>query len=199
MSAAFGAAIGGFTSTPANLRDAVAALHALDLGRFSGRASGARDALFERLDVLQEQESERARGLASRGGPETLVHGDLWPTNVLLVPSGAGAHARLIDWDEAAVGPIAFDLSTLLLRFDSSHRHWILDAYRRAVEQPGRVGSSTREELNPIFETAAYARLLSLLVWNVAGAVDDDSDWLPGRMAAIAEWLDEVTPVLPPR
>ena len=76
---------------------------------------------------LKAEESERAQVLAALGGPETLVHGDLWPTNALVLADGDAVHVRLIDWDEAAAGPIGFDLSTFLVRFDPSHRRWILD------------------------------------------------------------------------
>ena len=51
--------------------------------------------------------------------------------------------------------------------------------------------------MNLIFETAAYARLASLLVWSVA-ASHGTSDWLIERLGEIVEWLDEVNPVLPP-
>jgi len=46
-------------------------------------------------------------------------------------------------------------------------------------------------------ETAAYARLASLLVWSVA-ASDGTSDWLTERLGEMVQWLDEVNPVLPP-
>ena len=84
---------------------------------------------------LKNEESERAQVLAALGGPETLLHGDLWPTNVIVLPDGDAVRVRLIDWDEAAAGPIGFDLSTFLLRFDPSHRRWILDIYRQAVDR----------------------------------------------------------------
>jgi thiamine kinase-like enzyme len=105
---------------------------------------------------------------------------------------------RLIDWDEAAAGPIGFDLSTFLGRFDPSHRLWILDAYRQAVDRLAGWSLPGERELNLIFETAAYARLASLLVWSV-GDSNGTSDWLIERLGEIVEWLDEVSPVLPPR
>jgi hypothetical protein len=183
----------------ANLRDAFIALRSLDLDRRGAEAIAVGEALLRRLDDLKKQESARAQVHAASGGPETLLHGDLWPTNALLVPNGDAARVHLIDWDEAAVGPIGFDLSTFLLRFDSSHRPWILDAYRRAVDRLAAWDLPDERDLNLIFETAAHARLLSLLVWSVAAAVDDESDWLLERLAAMVAWLDAVTPVLPAR
>ena len=52
-------------------------------------------------------------------------------------------------------------------------------------------------ELNLIFETAAYARLASLLVWSVAAADEGESGWLSERLADMVGWLDDVPPVLP--
>jgi Ser/Thr protein kinase RdoA (MazF antagonist) len=176
----------------ANVRDAVIALRSLD-------ASPARDALLERMSCLEDEESERAQVLAAKGGPETLVHGDLWPSNVIVLTDGDSPAVRLIDWDEAGVGPIGFDLSTFLLRFDSSHRRWIADAYRRAVGRLAGWDLPDERDLNVIFETAAYARLASLLVWSVAAASEGESDWLVERLADLVEWFDEVAPVLPAR
>ncbi len=127
------------------------------------------------------------------------MHGDLWPTNVLIAPNAGTTRVRLIDWDEAAAGPIGFDLSTFLLRFDSSHRRWILETYRRTVERLAGWELPPERDLTPMFETAAYARLASLLVWSVAAAAEGESDWLPERLAGLVEWFDAVSPVLPPR
>jgi hypothetical protein len=183
----------------ANLRDAVIALRTLDLDRLPGDPRAARDALLGWIDRLKEQESERAQVLAVSGGPETLLHGDLWPTNAVIAANGDGVRVRLVDWDETAVGPIGFDLSTFLLRFEPSHRRSILDAYRNAVGRLAGWDLPGERELNLIFETAAYGRLASLLVWSVAAAEEGECDWLPERLTAMVEWLDAVAPVLPAR
>jgi Ser/Thr protein kinase RdoA (MazF antagonist) len=175
-----------------NIRDAVIALHSLD-------ASAARDALLQRMSRLENEGSERAQVLAAVGGPETLVHGDLWPSNVIVPADEDSPAVHLIDWDEAGVGPIGFDVSTFLLRFDPSHRRWILDAYRRAVGRLAGWDLPDERELNLIFSTAAYARLASLLVWSVAAPEDGEPDWLAERLADLVEWIDEVEPVLPAR
>jgi thiamine kinase-like enzyme len=148
---------------------------------------------------LQEQQPARARALVAAGGAETLLHGDLWTTNALVLRSDGQLRVRLVDWDEAAVGPIAFDLSTLLLRFEPSNRTWILDAYRQAIDRLAGWELPPDDVLNPVLDTAAIARLVSLLVWSVAAALDDDSGWLPVRLADLVGWLDGVGPVLPPR
>jgi len=183
----------------ANVHDAVIALHSLDLDldRGDANAIAARDALLERMHLLEQEEPERAQSLASAGGPDTLLHGDLWPTNAIVQSRSDGFSVRLIDWDEVAAGPSWYDVSTLMLRFDPSHRRWILDAYRQAVARLADWPIPGDRDLNLIFETCAYARLASLLVWSVAAAAEGDSGWLPERLAAMVEWLDAVRPVLP--
>jgi hypothetical protein len=187
----------GFHFYSSSLRDAVIALGSLDRYGSGSDTIALRDALRERIERLEEREPERRRILAAWGGPETLLHGDLWPTNALVIANGDGVAVRLVDWDEAAVGPVGFDVSTFLLRFDPPRRPWILESYRRAVERLAGWQLPGEHDLNQIFATAAHARLVSLLVWSVAAAAEDDSDWLPERLAELIEWLDSVEPVLP--
>jgi thiamine kinase-like enzyme len=151
------------------------------------------------MDELRRQESERAQVLAAAGGPETLLHGDLWPTNTIVISHGEFVEVRLIDWDEAAVGPAGFDVSTFLLRFDPADRAWIVDSYRRAVDRLAAWDLPAKEDLNSIFETAAYARLASLLVWSVATADRGQPDALRERLIDLVGWFDAVAPVLPAR
>jgi hypothetical protein len=182
-----------------NVRDAIAVLRSLDLDALGADAVRARDALLHRMDELRRQESERAQVLAAAGGPETLLHGDLWPTNTIVISHGEFVEVRLIDWDEAAVGPAGFDVSTFLLRFDPADRAWIVDSYRRAVDRLAAWDLPAKEDLNSIFETAAYARLASLLVWSVATADRGQPDALRERLIDLVGWFDAVAPVLPAR
>lgn len=164
------------------------ALDALDRTAVEPRVA---EALRARLHALRERAPERAEALAA-AGPDTLLHGDLWPSNVIVCGDGV----RLVDWDEAGVGPYGFDLSTLLLRFPVARRPAILGAYARAVGRLAGWKLPPPRELGLVLETAAQARLASLLVWSIAAAAEGE-DWLVERLASIVEWLDEVTPVMP--
>src|SRR5207249_2815085 len=75
-----------------------------------------RGRLLTRLYRLRDDLPRRVHLLETLGGPDTLLHGDLWTTNTLLHPTPRGLMARLIDWDHAAVGPVSYDLSTFLYR-----------------------------------------------------------------------------------
>src|SRR5213594_1235133 len=118
----------------ANLRDAT---YALEACQPSPQQASIRNNLLQRLSKLRQELPERAQALATWGGPETLLHGDLWAINVFVIPTRDGLHARLIDCDHAAVGPASYDLSTFLLRFPSKHRPWVFDRYRQAVVGAG--------------------------------------------------------------
>jgi hypothetical protein len=179
----------------ANISDAVVALRSLQLEHRD--AIAARDELLRWMARLKQEEPERTKALDASGGPETLLHGDLWPTNVLIVPNGGPSRVRLIDWDEAAAGPIGFDLSTFLLRFDPSHRRWILETYGRTIDRLAGWKLPPEQDLTLIFETAAYARLASLLVWSIADFAESPA--LDERLVGIVDWLDAVSPVLPAR
>src|SRR5204863_4900726 len=122
-----------------------------------------RDCLLTRLQKLHAEQPARAEALAELGGPETLLHGDLWTTNTFVMPGANGPRARLIDWDHAAVGPASYDLSTFLLRFPSERRTQILDLYQEAVAPAGwRLPPPAA--LNLLFETAEYARFANRII-----------------------------------
>lgn len=175
------------------------AIYALESLRHAGVALGReqrdlRDDLLGRLHCLLEEEADRGREIREWGGPETLLHGDLWRNNVFVE---AGPVARLIDWDHAAVGPVAYDLSTLLSRFPPGARLWILNRYRESVAAAGWELPPT-EHLNRLFDTGERARIVNRLIWPaIAVRQGHHSDWGVKKLAEVAGWLEEVRPVLP--
>jgi hypothetical protein len=179
-----------------NVRDAVRGLSAPQLARAGPELAAPRDALLRRLARLADQEAWRAQVAAACGAPETLVHGDLWPSNAIVASHAGAVRARLVDWDEAAAGPPESDLATLLLRFPRPRRRALLDAYRDAVRRLAGWELAADRELAVLLETAAYARLASLLVWSVTAAADGDDRWLPARLRDVERWFDDVRPVL---
>src|SRR5439155_1300362 len=81
-----------FTS---NVRDAVAALEALVTPpRDVPEAfAGARERLLQCLYALRDDAPRRVRLMEEAGGPDTLLHGDLWPKNVFVSMTPAGPRA----------------------------------------------------------------------------------------------------------
>jgi hypothetical protein len=180
-----------------SLHDAIAALRWLGQSatELNGDLAAVRDRLLRRLTGLLDEFPRRAEELAEFGGPETLLHGDLWRQNIALLPDGAG-RVRLLDWDHVAVGPIAYDLSTLLLRFPRVDRPWVFDTYRRAVE-PAGWQLSDPSRLNAVFDTVEQARIANRVIWPAIAILEGDRGWGPGALAEVDRWFDALAPVLP--
>jgi thiamine kinase-like enzyme len=152
--------------------------------------------LWHRLEEVSAQRAHCERALVEFGGPETLLHGDLWTTNTFVLPTPQGFQARLIDWDHAAVGPISYDLSTFLLRFRPEDRFWILDLYRDAVARAGWELPDA-DTLNLLFETAELARFANRIIWPAIAIQHEGAAWGFDSLAEVEQWFSEMQPVLP--
>jgi hypothetical protein len=188
----------GINFYSANLRDAVRGLEALQLpaAELPVTHSALLAHLLGRLRQLQDEEPMRARILEEFGGPETLLHGDLWPVHLFMLRLGHRINARLVGWDHAGVGPISYDLSTFLLRFPPRDRLRILDLYREAV-RPASWTLPSDAQLNVLFETAEFARYANCLIWPAVGLVHDHLAWGFDELARVAQWFESWNPVLP--
>jgi Phosphotransferase enzyme family len=178
------------------VRGAARALETIEASRLPPDRLALRDRLRRRIDALLEEEPGRTRRLREAGWPVTLLHGDLWPQNVLLSPlSGDRRRARLIDWDQAGVGPVVYDLSTFVSRFSSHLRIPALRLYWRAVRAAGwRLPGPA--DLNYAFETAEYARLASCLI-SPAEAAGEGAEWGFEDLREVDRWFAALRPVLP--
>jgi hypothetical protein len=154
------------------------------------------DRLIPRLENLLEEATRRAELLAVWGGPETLLHGDLWRTNVFVLPSRDGLAVRLIDWDHASVGPVSYDLSTFLYRFPGHERAWVFDAYRRVVSERGFFLPAP-EIWNQLSETAELGRIANRLIWPALALLDGDGCWGWEELREVERWFQALEAVLP--
>jgi hypothetical protein len=173
-----------------SVRDAIAALEALNPDRRSlpAESATARARLLEQLHDLLEDAPRRAQAMADAGGPDTLLHGDLWPENIFLTPNGDGFHAQLIDWDHVSVGPASYDLSTVIYRAPAEERTWVLERYREAVEAQGWT-LPANDELNLLFHTAESARCASCIPWPVI-ALNEGEEWGARHLVEIERWFE---------
>jgi hypothetical protein len=184
-----------FTS---NLRDAVTALEALATLRrhVPPEFPAARERLLQRLRGLLEDAPRRVRVMEEAGGPDTLLHGDLWPKNVFVSMAKDGPRARLIDWDHVGAGPFSYDLSTLLYRSSAAERPWILERYREALERAGwRLPESG--ELNLLFHTAESARYAHCILFDAMAVLNDGAEWGIAELMDYEGWLQALRPPLP--
>ena len=183
-----------------NVSDALRCLQAVQRSRRDLPAEHARviETLLNRLHRLVDEHSGRAQALEELGGPETLLHGDLWTSNTIIIPTAEGFQARLIDWDHAGVGPISYDLSTFLLRFPNERRWQILELYGQAVADAGwRLPPCS--DLNALFETAEYARFANRIIWPAISLARGEGEWGFAALAEVKQWFEEFQPVLPER
>jgi Ser/Thr protein kinase RdoA (MazF antagonist) len=180
---------GFFTSHVARCIEALARIPA------SVAERDVRERLLDRVERLHREREHRLAVRAACAGPDTLLHGDLWTSNTLLVDTAGGLQPRLIDWDHVGVGPITYDLSTFLYRFAAHDRPSILSAYRAAAERRGWF-LPTDAELNLLFETAECARYACCLAAPARAAARGER-WGLEQLAEIDDWFARLEPVLP--
>lgn len=181
-----------------NLRDALRALAALDGGRVE--PSGPRAELLARLSArlrgLLADAPRRAARMERLGGPETLVHGDLWLENVVAAPRGRGFDVALIDWDHVAVAHPVYDLSTFLYRFPPTERRAVRQAYCDALGS-GAWRLPSEPELNLLAETAEQARIANRVIWPALAARRGEGDWPFEELAMVEGWFRDLQPLFP--
>ena len=186
--------IGYFVSNVAAAIEALESLRPLE-HTFSRAQRLVQDRLLERLDTLRASTPSRAQLMGELGGPDTLLHGDLWNINAIVVPTPTGPEVRFIDWDRAAVGPVSYDVSTFLYRFPPGERPWILRRYREAVHQSGwRLPEAA--DLNVLFETAECARYANRVIWPAAALINEGAESGHEELAQILGWFETLEPVL---
>ena len=91
--------------------------------------------------------------------PRTLVHGEFYPSNVIVSRTGGDARIRVVDWESIGVGPAALDLAALTAGdWSESVRGALVRAYRSTA--PDRIVD------HPLFERSLDpARLVNALQW----------------------------------
>jgi hypothetical protein len=185
--------IGFFTAQVSRSIDALKSIGSPSVA-LSREQAELRDRLLGRVERLDAEQDERASLVEKSGGPDTLLHGDLWTTNTQVVERSEGFQARLIDWDHVGVGPVTYDLSTFLYRFTPEHRPWILRRYREAVARQGwRLPDDCT--LNLLFETAEYARYACCLAGPALAASRAEA-WGFEQLAEVESWFASLEPVL---
>lgn len=122
----------------------------------------------------------RAReALKARGGlPSGLLHGDPYPDNLMLVvEDGVIMSARFVDWEDACVGPLMYDLGCALVAaaFDEAgtlRDDVFRDVLRGYVEARGSLSSVEAAALPSLM--AANALACALYRWYQFHVVDPE-------------------------
>ena len=99
------------------------------VGRRARDLSGSTLAAFDRLAGRYDRVVERLLSL-----PVTFIHGEFYPSNVLIEGEGEAARVRPVDWETAAVAPGLMDLADLSSgKWTAEQREDLAGAYREAL------------------------------------------------------------------
>ncbi len=184
--------------------DALRGVAALRATGADQAGAAAIDRLERRLGTLQQEVAVRCAAFTALDWPETLLHGDLWLSNFVLVARERRIRAQLIDWERTGIGPALYDLSTLLRQLPAEARPEALVAYRRCVDGAGWPwpGAGLLEH---VAETCELGRYASCLAWRVLPFLETRGDgepppaWLLDDLVEMERWFSERTPLLPDR
>jgi aminoglycoside phosphotransferase (APT) family kinase protein len=131
------------------------------LARWPGRAAAfhaerpARErAALARLSRSWQPLVERLSSI-----PKTILHGDFYPSNVLV----DGPRVCPVDWELAAIGPGVVDLAALVSGFEAAERLSLVCAYHDAAGARRWWGGS--EELGAAVDDARLYLCLQWLGW----------------------------------
>lgn len=117
-----------------------------DARRLGERLGLDRDALLDRLDAL----------------PRAFVHGELYPSNVVVAEVDGGTpRIAPVDWELAGTGPYALDLAALVSGWRSEERLSMCRAFHESLAER-RPDAPTFAEL---LEAVSLCRLVLALQW----------------------------------
>lgn len=132
---------------------------------------------FERLAKRYDQVIARLLNL-----PMSLIHGEFFPSNVILRPGKDGWQICPIDWEMAAIGPGLIDLAALTAgNWTREQKRKLVAAYHEAWQLKQGWSTSVAE----LLEAVDYCQLhlsVQLLGWA--------SDWSPPKRHT-QNWLGE--------
>jgi hypothetical protein len=182
------AAAGGQTRPIDDLAAAVPAM--LDRDDLGGRlAPDVREAWIAAIPRLVDA----CAALIELGVPDTLVHGDLHPGNIVVSTNGP----VVVDWSDAAVGNPFVDLATFLVRTkDRELRRRLFDAYvagwdglvpHARLEAAGQLAMT----VGSLYQVATYQALIPALDEpDRATFTGADTSWLKRTLDALERGLD---------
>jgi aminoglycoside phosphotransferase (APT) family kinase protein len=197
------------TAAPAPWRLAAQTLAWLH-GRFLGRSSALPERLLTHDRSSFERWLERARRfvrwpevapgafaiLARRvesalewldEQPVTLLHGEPYPSNLLVARDGGEHPLVLVDWEMAGLGAGLLDLAALLGgHWQAAERNDLAEAYRRALPPGSRP---TRDELAVGLDHSRLLRAVQWLGWSAQWTppAEHRHPWLAEAMTLAAE------------
>lgn len=109
-----------------------------------------------------ERDGERRRRLLVLAGsyrravhdlldlPPTVIHGECYPSNIVVASAAGGARVCLLDWEMAGIGPGSVDLAALLTGWPHDQRQALVSAYAAVAgrDAAGVTAEVDRAELH---------------------------------------------------
>jgi aminoglycoside phosphotransferase (APT) family kinase protein len=161
---------------------------ALAFARRSGRSDGALPTL-ERIAQRYDPVLERLTSL-----PNTFIHGEFYPSNILVSHEQGSVRVCPIDWELAGVGPGLIDVAALTTGgskgWGDDDREALAAAYRDAA---GSIGAqfATNAAFQDALDCCRLHLALQWLGWAADWSPPDEhrQDWL-GEALRVADRLD---------
>jgi aminoglycoside phosphotransferase (APT) family kinase protein len=148
-------------------------------------------ATMREVEGLVRSSRAAVRWLAAQ--PVTLVHGELYPSNVLVEESDGALRIRPVDWEMAGIGAGLLDLAALTSgSWSEAERTTIVEAYRRALPERLRPLAS---DLRAGLDRCRLLLAVQWLTWSPFWTPPPDHahDWL-GEALGLASRLERPTP-----
>lgn len=142
-----------------------------------------RAAALERALARYEEVIEALTAL-----PRTFLHGEFYPSNVLVLAEPAPVQVYPVDWEMAAVGTGLIDLAALIGGWDADERQRLAAAYEEAYAECG--GEAVPAELGVDLSRCRLHLALQWLGWSPDWRPPPEHahDWV-GEALALAEEL----------
>ena len=143
--------------------------------RAKGTNSGAAaaNAGFRRIQATFHQVVEKLMSL-----PKTLIHGEFYPSNIIIRADDQGGRVCPIDWEATAIGPGMLDVAALTSGdWSPDQKKRLVMAYREGIKDPG--------SLDEMMISVEYCQLYLAVQWLGWAA-----DWSPPRNHQ-QNWLRE--------
>jgi aminoglycoside phosphotransferase (APT) family kinase protein len=174
-----------FAGREEELRSVNPHLLALDGAWLMSWYERARRALASSSDGRAQELVEALTGYESwarelDGLPRTFLHGEFYPSNVIVVQGADPIRVCPVDWEMAGIGPGVVDLAALVGGWDAENRDRLVSAYRA-----GLAAGAERRDTTVTERSLALARLHYALQW-----LGWSADWRPPREHA-HDWLGE--------
>jgi aminoglycoside phosphotransferase (APT) family kinase protein len=93
--------------------------------------------------------------------PQTVIHGEFYPSNIVVDDSRPDGRIAVVDWEMAGIGPAVIDLAALVAgRYPEDVRRSMLEAYRSTIPTAQGAWRDATED-----EPLLYARLHLAIQW----------------------------------